>query len=71
MTSEQEGDSRFYTSWAWKREHLPDKHRFKRPYIHKLENGVTLAINQAMFKAEGFASTGLQLQSTHYHIEIN
>ncbi|GAX77181.1 hypothetical protein CEUSTIGMA_g4627.t1 [Chlamydomonas eustigma] len=53
----EEGDRRFYTSWAWKREHLPDRLRFKRPYIHKLENGVSLKINQAMFKAEGFAST--------------
>ncbi|KAH7295965.1 hypothetical protein KP509_26G001400 [Ceratopteris richardii] len=50
----------FLRSWAWKREHRPDKDRFDCPYIHKmLLNGHehTLSISQARFSTRGFAST--------------
>lgn len=51
---------RFYTSWSWKREHLPDRERFRRPYTYELEQGggAVLRLKQAQFKATGFASTG-------------
>ncbi|KAK9830124.1 hypothetical protein WJX72_009898 [[Myrmecia] bisecta] len=53
---------RFLRAWAWKREHLPDKARFHRPYIHKMRSpgtdaDIQLCISQAAFKQEGFAST--------------
>lgn len=50
----------FLRSWAWKREHRPDRDRFDRPYHHKINvQGVPhdLVINQAPFKTTGFAST--------------
>ncbi|KAI5083978.1 hypothetical protein GOP47_0000147 [Adiantum capillus-veneris] len=50
----------FLRSWAWKREHRPDKDRFDRPYIHKMVvDGCqhTLSIIQAPFSIRGFAST--------------
>lgn len=50
----------FLRSWAWKREHRPDKDRFDKPYHHKVVvQGVPhdLVINQAPFKTTGFAST--------------
>eukprot|EP00879_Flechtneria_rotunda_P030302 GHRR01032922.1.p1 GENE.GHRR01032922.1~~GHRR01032922.1.p1 ORF type:complete len:247 (+),score=39.72 GHRR01032922.1:247-987(+) len=51
---------RFFRSWAWKREHRPDKDRFQRPYKYILMvdgQSVTLTIQQQKFLAEGFAST--------------
>eukprot|EP00250_Pteridium_aquilinum_P004633 c14845_g1_i2 orf=118-843(+) len=50
----------FLRSWAWKREHRPDKDRFDRPYIHKMlidGHQHILHINQARFSTRGFAST--------------
>lgn len=49
-------------SWAWKREHRPDKARFKLPYKHTLliegdTHPVSLTIQQRRFEEEGFAST--------------
>ncbi|GLC42804.1 hypothetical protein PLESTB_001419600 [Pleodorina starrii] len=60
--------SSFLQSWAWKREHRPDRDRFQRPYVHSLtlpgtekskEGGVVkLTVEQARFRgAQGFAST--------------
>uniref|UniRef100_A0A383VHV1 Uncharacterized protein n=1 Tax=Tetradesmus obliquus TaxID=3088 RepID=A0A383VHV1_TETOB len=53
---------RFYRSWAWKREHRPDKERFHRPYKHAMtvpgsDAPITLSIRQKKFGPEGFAST--------------
>jgi hypothetical protein len=49
----------FYQAWSWKREHLPDRDRFKRPYSYQLDEGSEkLRIKQARFEATGFASTG-------------
>eukprot|EP00878_Enallax_costatus_P020815 GHUV01022015.1.p1 GENE.GHUV01022015.1~~GHUV01022015.1.p1 ORF type:complete len:122 (+),score=33.13 GHUV01022015.1:553-918(+) len=53
---------RFYRSWAWKREHRPDKDRFHRPYKHTItlptsHTSTTLSIKQQKFGPEGFAST--------------
>jgi Lysine methyltransferase len=54
----------FLRSWSWKREHRPDRDRFRRPYEHVLqltapqEREERLCIKQARFLgAEGFAST--------------
>ncbi|KAG1672223.1 hypothetical protein FOA52_002924 [Chlamydomonas sp. UWO 241] len=47
----------FYEAWAWKREHLKDRDRLQRPYVHLLDDGSKLTIKQARFKATGFAST--------------
>ncbi len=51
----------FYKAWAWKREHLPDRLRFVKPYTHQLQlpdgSFKQLALRQAKFKALGFAST--------------
>lgn len=53
----------FLRSWAWKREHQPDRVRFDRPYTHELElpggGACTLTVHQQRFSAErtGFAST--------------
>ncbi|PRW45633.1 hypothetical protein C2E21_5777 [Chlorella sorokiniana] len=48
-------------SWAWKREHRPDKVRFDRPYSHgmRLPDGeeAKLTVHQARFREQGFAST--------------
>ncbi|KAA6422578.1 MAG: methyltransferase 21A [Trebouxia sp. A1-2] len=50
--------SKFLRSWAWKREHRPDKTRFHRPYIHFMTSpAVKLTLQQSKFDAEGFAST--------------
>ncbi|GLI60108.1 hypothetical protein VaNZ11_002154 [Volvox africanus] len=60
--------SGFLRSWAWKREHRPDRDRFQRPYVHSLkipksgptedEGIIKLTIEQTSFRgAEGFAST--------------
>ncbi|PNW86065.1 hypothetical protein CHLRE_03g210401v5 [Chlamydomonas reinhardtii] len=52
------GVSSFLQSWAWKREHRPDRDRFQRPYVHSLADGRKLTVEQARFKgSEGFAST--------------
>lgn len=58
--------SKFMAAWAWKREHLPDKLRFRRPYRHPFEGnaqmgglGQELVIHQSKFEHEGFASTGV------------
>ncbi|KXZ53523.1 hypothetical protein GPECTOR_7g973 [Gonium pectorale] len=57
------GVTSFLQSWAWKREHRPDRDRFQRPYVHplRLPDGaeVKLTLEQARFRsgAEGFAST--------------
>ncbi|KAG2441421.1 hypothetical protein HYH02_010009 [Chlamydomonas schloesseri] len=52
------GVSSFLQSWAWKREHRPDRDRFQRPYVHPLADGRKLTVEQARFKgSEGFAST--------------
>ena len=42
------------------REHLPDRLRFKKPYVHCLDppSKDSFSIKQAQFKAAGFASTG-------------
>ncbi|KAG0619012.1 hypothetical protein M758_4G109100 [Ceratodon purpureus] len=50
----------FLRSWAWKREHRPDKDRFKNPYHHDITVGGvarTLVLHQAPFSTAGFAST--------------
>lgn len=56
------GPNRFLRSWAWKREHRPDKARFQKPYLHRMADPATgdelvLTIGQARFREEGFAST--------------
>ncbi|KAG2436730.1 hypothetical protein HXX76_006254 [Chlamydomonas incerta] len=52
------GVSSFLQSWAWKREHRPDRDRFQRPYVHPLADGRKLTVEQARFSGgEGFAST--------------
>ena len=41
--------------------HRPDKERFQRPYVHKMQvdgSEAKLTIHQSKFTAEGFASTG-------------
>lgn len=49
----------FFISWTWKREHLPDKLRFKRPYTYEFDDkSKPLTLKQSMFKHMGFASTG-------------
>lgn len=63
-------DNAFLRSWAWKREHRPDKVRFERPYSHPVSlpspggdgpggdgGSGTLTIRQRRFKEQGFAST--------------
>ncbi|KAF5834016.1 putative methyltransferase-domain-containing protein [Dunaliella salina] len=43
-----------------KRSHLPDRDRFRRPYIHDISScspPITLRLKQAKFAAQGFAST--------------
>ncbi|CAG9461925.1 unnamed protein product [Pedinophyceae sp. YPF-701] len=57
----------FMRAWAWKREHLPDRARFHKPYKYDLNGGgvsdagrdvgAQLTIEQAPFGPEGFAST--------------
>ncbi|CAM6099596.1 unnamed protein product [Calypogeia fissa] len=50
----------FLKSWAWKREHRPDRDRFELPYKHKLiidGKQSILSIQQRPFKTTGFAST--------------
>ncbi|KAF6266140.1 putative methyltransferase-domain-containing protein [Scenedesmus sp. NREL 46B-D3] len=61
-SSQDDELKRFYRSWAWKREHRPDKERFHRPYKHTMvlpgsEVSITLSIRQKKFGPEGFAST--------------
>lgn len=68
------GDTRcvsdFLRSWAWKREHRPDRVRFHKPYLHEMtisqlakqacsaaEDQIQICVEQAPFDAEGFAST--------------
>eukprot|EP00775_Hariotina_reticulata_P005949 gene5949-6188_t len=63
----QDDLKQFFRSWAWKREHRPDKDRFHRPYKHSMAimsandsqtmQHIQLSIQQKQFKAEGFAST--------------
>ncbi|KAG2497595.1 hypothetical protein HYH03_004341 [Edaphochlamys debaryana] len=59
--------SSFLASWAWKREHRPDRDRFQRPYVHPLclpgGGELKLTVGQARFASSGpegggsFAST--------------
>eukprot|EP00892_Ulva_mutabilis_P007914 jgi/Ulvmu1/5495/UM023_0031.1 len=64
-TAENDEDiSTFLSAWAWKREHLPDKLRFRKPYkypldahLHQSNASQVVTIHQQSFKAEGFAST--------------
>ena len=65
LCAQKSEHSKFMAAWAWKREHLPDKLRFYRPYRHPLdasaETGASaqeLIIHQGKFEHEGFASTG-------------
>jgi hypothetical protein len=61
MASESDEDmhKQFFVSWAWKREALPDRLRFKKPYRYEFDNGSPpLTLKQAKFNQAGFASTG-------------
>lgn len=56
LVKRQRTSNAWLRSWAWKREHRPDKVRFDRPYMHPFR-GEQLTIHQARFKEQGFAST--------------
>lgn len=59
--------NKFLRAWAWKREHLPDKLRFRKPYKYPfdalhlnpedIQQHAFLTIHQGKYQAEGFAST--------------
>ena len=60
MENDDQQHRQFFVSWSWKREHLPDKLRFHRPYTYEFDSDTIkkLFIKQAIFKPSGFASTG-------------